>query len=165
MDLFYNCDHRNDNPNRYEHFKVGWNRFVREDHMTSKVLDDRLTWENLRYRMAAIKNAAFTSDDNNDLVKQAYALSVAIQKASLSLRRAKSPGNLTKQDREQHQPNPTLTRSKYPSGSNLTSLLFPGGSQYPATAWIAILAVVFLASFQNRYDGSCQRMIVYRKLA
>jgi hypothetical protein len=97
MTLFYDRDDRSHSPNvdnrRWGQFKIGWNDFVNGNHMGTEVLIDRLTYNNLGYRMAATHNAAFTADENEPLVRQAYDLAVAFQTMNLDIRGGKAPGN------------------------------------------------------------------------
>ena len=97
MTLYYDKDVRHHNPNRDNRrrvrFKNGWDRFVKGKHMVPSVLTDRLTYENLGYRTAATHNAAFTSDENEELVDRAYDLAVDLQKENLRRRDGKAPGN------------------------------------------------------------------------
>ena len=97
MTLFYDRDVRDHNPNkdnrRWGRFKKGWDGFVNGKHIDPGVLTDRLTYENLGYRTAATHNAAFTSDENQELVNRAYELAVDLQKENLGRRDGESPGN------------------------------------------------------------------------
>ena len=101
MTLYYQEDIRSYTPNvdnhRWGRFKVGWNAFVAKKHMGPEVLTDRLTYNNLGYRMAATHNAAFTADENEELVRKAYDLAVEIQATNLEIRKDdddRSPGNM-----------------------------------------------------------------------
>lgn len=97
MSLYYDRDDRSHNPNvdnrRWGTFTKGWNAFVEGNHLDRDVLAERLTYENLGYRMAATHNAAFNSKENEPLVRRAYDLAVAIQVANLDMRGGESPGN------------------------------------------------------------------------
>jgi hypothetical protein len=97
MTLFYDRDVRDKNPNkdnrRRGRFKKGWDDFVNGKHIDPDVLTDRLTYENLGYRTAATHNAAFISNENEELVNRAYELAVDLQKENLGRRGGKSPGN------------------------------------------------------------------------
>ena len=100
MTLYYERDIRSHTPNidnhRWGRFKAGWKAFVSEKHFDPAVLTDRLTYNNIGYRMAATHNAAFTADEDEQLVRQAYDLAVAIQASNLKIRDGKAPGNLPK---------------------------------------------------------------------
>jgi hypothetical protein len=97
VSLYYDRDDRSHDPDvdsrRWGRFQRGWNAFVEGKHVDSAVLAERLTYENLGYRMAATHNAAFNSKENESLVRRAYDLSVAIQAANLQVRGGASPGN------------------------------------------------------------------------
>lgn len=97
MTLFYDRDDRSHHPDqdnlRWGQFKKGWNAFVEGNHIDAGILTDRLTYNNLGYRMAATHNAAFTWRQNEPLVRQAYELAVALQAANLEARNGQAPGN------------------------------------------------------------------------
>lgn len=100
MSLFYDRDDRSHDPEqdnlRWGQFKKGWNAFVNGDHIAPEVLIDRLTYNNSGYRMAALHNAAFTWQENEELVRQAYDFTVAIQAKNLEIRNGDAPGNRPK---------------------------------------------------------------------
>lgn len=100
MTLFYDRDDRK-NPEednrRWGTFKKGWARFVNHDSMELSVLSQRLTWENLGYRMAALHNAQFTYDKTDDvgkdLIQRAYKWSADFRDKNLNYLKGKSSGN------------------------------------------------------------------------
>ena len=73
MTLSWEHDERDKNPKkdgyRLGRFKAGWADYVNGNPIDTETLSEKLTWQNLGYRMAALLKAKFTHDYDEEAEK------------------------------------------------------------------------------------------------